>query len=1234
MAEFAASIAGLVTTTEVVCTRIYKYIKQVKDATREVLELSAEVNGLYGTLKSISLVIDGIEGACGTTIVDHAQITECTTALDRLRDKLAPFQDSSGGKTDGPRRKWKWPFARSETLAFKQQIESYKASLSLALSADGVCATLEMLSEAKSISRGVGNLHLLLQAQARIQLNEEKEEILAKIGPRNPLRHHQTNMELHQSGTGTWFVDGEIFQQWLRTKNSKIWVYGIPGAGKSILAALALTEIIGSSDQDNAVAYFYCDYKDAGTQDPLQILGSLAEQVARQSEPSFQKLSKFVKNHCHGDRLQTFRCVSEDLCELIVDMSYGFRNLTIAVDGLDECGDNVRLVTKLVTNLGHNSARIRTFISSRNLVDIRDFTDDFVAISIAATSIDLRLYVGAEIEERMQKFSRKRLYLTDPTLKGEIVDRLIDGAEGMFRWVAVQLDYICEQGSDADIRVALRSLPPDLFSCYERLLHDINKKPTATQILVQQALKWIVWTGPISGEALGEALAVKKGLGHFDTTAKVSQERILQLCGSLIRQSVDGCYLESAHFTVKEFLINLGEDLQSKLNPYGLIEKVDYEYFATIALSYLCSDDLGGPDLAKGQVYTNNWEDFNALISRAQGENFFSLAANYALFWARNEPPELHDLLKRLFSHSRQPVRSLTLYLEFECAGIHWEERRFFEMLEYITPLHYAAMMRLPRLCESLLMGQQDCNTKSPLGTPLQCAVLGLDVGRFEDGFEPTQLTRDYDFNDEYENTTLQLLIDRGADASVTFLNSENVNANYSILYPVLREETPFPREILRKLLDAGALYCEACLDVLQGCLNTDSGNTEASSGISALIESLKPEHVRPGLESYLLSLSFAVSHRLHEEGDEKVERVLEACIDPEAIQNLLSRAIRYDDLETLRILLDQKIIDASWRTETNKNAMHFAIEENSLEAAELFFSHDIPLNQQSQDGGTLLHLAVAISSSQLIQFLLLRGADTGKVDNQGRNILHIAAELEEPHALKVLITSLDTCKALVDERDFEGQTPLISACENYGSAEHVKLLAEVHADRAIKDFIGWAAIHHAVDCGRLDIIQILADDHICWTDTCTVNMLGREYDGLLLTYLAAIRGYENCLKFLLESADLFSIHDQVRDWSLMHFATISGNSHVVEYLFEKGVGFTTLAQRFSPLHLAVESKNVDMIQVLLRYGHETFVTDCNGVTPMSIAWRKKYDHIVSLLRKGRAAQGQKSSINWVKVKC
>ena len=73
-------------------------------------------------------------------------------------------------------------------------------------------------------------------------------------------------------------------------------------------------------------------------------------------------------------------------------------------------------------------SNIKTLFTSRLETDIEIHLQNYEKISIAATSSDLKLYVAAEIESRSRK---KALRIRDPELKKEIMDRLIEGAEGM-----------------------------------------------------------------------------------------------------------------------------------------------------------------------------------------------------------------------------------------------------------------------------------------------------------------------------------------------------------------------------------------------------------------------------------------------------------------------------------------------------------------------------------------------------------------------------------------------------------------------------------------------------------------------------------------------------------------------------------------------------------------------------------------------------------------------------------
>lgn len=177
------------------------------------------------------------------------------------------------------------------------------------------------------------------------------------------------------------------------------------------------------------MAFFYCDYKSAATQNPRNIFGSLAKQLAVQDEESFLKLQTFYRVKSPKD-LPSKEINLEEMRDLVVSMASNFNEVMIVIDALDECDTQVKVLTQLLASLSDSgqARNIKSLFLSRDKPDIRFLLEDFVHISIAASSTDLQLFVGAEIELRMRN---RDLRIKDHSLKEEIMERLVQGADGM-----------------------------------------------------------------------------------------------------------------------------------------------------------------------------------------------------------------------------------------------------------------------------------------------------------------------------------------------------------------------------------------------------------------------------------------------------------------------------------------------------------------------------------------------------------------------------------------------------------------------------------------------------------------------------------------------------------------------------------------------------------------------------------------------------------------------------------
>jgi len=59
------------------------------------------------------------------------------------------------------------------------------------------------------------------------RLEEKRSKLLDNIAQLDLKKMHGAVRELRQEGTGIWFLESPEFREWLKSKNSRLWLYGI-----------------------------------------------------------------------------------------------------------------------------------------------------------------------------------------------------------------------------------------------------------------------------------------------------------------------------------------------------------------------------------------------------------------------------------------------------------------------------------------------------------------------------------------------------------------------------------------------------------------------------------------------------------------------------------------------------------------------------------------------------------------------------------------------------------------------------------------------------------------------------------------------------------------------------------------------------------------------------------------------------------------------------------------------
>jgi hypothetical protein len=171
--SISASIAGLISITDMIAGRSYKYIKDARGASKEVKKLLEEITDLFGILNSLRLVASRYQDEDFDSTMQSQHIHTCHTLLEKIKDRLDKADPSQVDETKSPFRQKAstvgrtliWPFSSTETKGLIAEVANQKATLSLALAADGMNTLIESLGQQKAQGEDIAEIRENLRAQ-------------------------------------------------------------------------------------------------------------------------------------------------------------------------------------------------------------------------------------------------------------------------------------------------------------------------------------------------------------------------------------------------------------------------------------------------------------------------------------------------------------------------------------------------------------------------------------------------------------------------------------------------------------------------------------------------------------------------------------------------------------------------------------------------------------------------------------------------------------------------------------------------------------------------------------------------------------------------------------------------------------------------------------------------------------------------------------------------------------
>ncbi|KAF1968464.1 hypothetical protein BU23DRAFT_558501 [Bimuria novae-zelandiae CBS 107.79] len=280
-----------------------------------------------------------------------------------------------------------------------------------------------------------GVIHGSVHAEVRFPPDEKLPKICRWLSAPGPSTNYQKALKLRQADTGVWFLKGREYTRWKAEAASPLWLYGIPGCGKTILCSAVLQDVLQYCREGpgRVAVYFFFDFNDVEKQDQGNMLRSLIWQLSQQSDQIPASLDELFTSCESGQRQPSADALQEVLRLIIQELPQAY----VVLDALDECAQRAELMETLETIAGWRLQNLHLLVTSRRERDVESTLEELVdnqsriCLQSALVDKDIQLYVQQRLatDKTLQKWRKD-------DVRQEIKTVLKDGANGMYAFIS------------------------------------------------------------------------------------------------------------------------------------------------------------------------------------------------------------------------------------------------------------------------------------------------------------------------------------------------------------------------------------------------------------------------------------------------------------------------------------------------------------------------------------------------------------------------------------------------------------------------------------------------------------------------------------------------------------------------------------------------------------------------------------------------------------------------------
>ncbi|KAI9836516.1 MAG: hypothetical protein M1837_003288 [Sclerophora amabilis] len=853
---------------------------------------------------------------------------------------------------------------------------------------------------------------------------------------------YRKHLKSHLDGTGLWVTETEQYRKWHQTpETGTIWIKGVPGSGKSVIAA-SFIDRLAKTENVPVLFFFFFRYGSSKNRTPHSLVRDWLSQLLLYCPRLQMTLKEKKKQH------STLYDISlDELWEILSLALMAIPKVYCVADALDEMEEGHEKLLRQVLDLAAQKEPLKIIVTgrpnpSRHLEMVLHHP---ALLELCLEHHFVNRDIATYLEHRLKDSHSVDFSNEDRQL---IKQAICAKGPGSFLYARLILDHIILKDPDNPLSLKLHRLPASMYGMYTKILYDHSVRSgleRRTQLFVLQCVTHAFWPLRLSELA---SLILSGAVQNKSCNLEEAKSLTRIACAPFLEIHEDET-VQAIHHSLFEAVTDSGRtkedgDPTTSVPPLVVESSSAHAMLALSCVRYICSGCFQPyiSPITQGSYRSHSLANDGSFISQYPFMEYAALNLAHHISKYDGEEEEIFLALDDLMLRDDKTFRAYVDFLRLpreSCA------------------LHVAARYGLANYSKHLLyFGQSvncmDCDRRTPIsyaaahGHSDVVAIL-LDSGAnpeldIDIGLQPLHhaaVANNY--------VAVRLLLEAGVDprngrARVPHDIGSKISGDPPLKYACLCGHTQTVGELARYL-----------------------GRDDLLRGLHWAAKYAKSETVSFLLDSRLLQNSFEIDTGASPEGSPVNVKDVDG-------NTPLFLAARMRDTETIRVLLDHGA-DASIKSQNGKESsltllhgwaelasLHERVDEGKLSPSlTLLLNSGCHIDAKNNGGKTALFHAISSGSIKMVSCLIENGASPSITDDSGNTPLHVTPS--DATAITELL--LNAGADVNARRSGDGSTPLLARLKLEADGPYSKTPLPRGTDCNAQDSESVSALHLSI---------------------------------------------------------------------------------------------------------------------------------------------------------------------------